>query len=230
MQVFKEFLQYHWYFAVPMLCMSLFAVALVLWRLLLNRSARTNVDAFLPQLQDKLAKEGIDGAVRFCKTQPGLIPRKLCVAGLETSKQGLAAMRRAMVNVVELEILPALNFLLPMILAIAKIATMVGLLGTVISMIGTFSELTNMKTGNELGNKGKDIGLALFATALGLVTAIPLVFAHVLFKAWTHSYDLKMKSVAQKLQLMVVAMRTPASAGAAATATPTPTPATAGRR
>jgi biopolymer transport protein ExbB len=211
MQVFKEFVSHHWYFAIPMFAMSVVAVALVIWRFWLNMSARTNIDAFLPQLQDKLAKEGVEGAIRFCATQPGLIPRKLCVAGLETSKQGLAAMRRAMVNVVELEILPALNFLLPMILAIAKIATMVGLLGTVISMIGTFSELTSMKSSSEIGSKGSDIGLALFATALGLVTAIPLVFAHVLFKAWTHSFELKMKSVAQKLLLMVQASRTPAA-------------------
>jgi biopolymer transport protein ExbB len=229
MQVFKEFVSHHWYFAIPMFGMSLLAVALVIWRYLLNMSARTNVDVFLPQLQDKLTKEGVDGAIRFCAAQPGLIPRKLCVAGLETSRQGLAAMRRAMVNVVELEILPALNFLLPMILAIAKIATMVGLLGTVISMIGTFSELTNMKSGNELGNRGRDIGLALFATALGLVTAIPLVFAHVLFKAWNHSFELKMKSVAQKLILMVQALKTTTPA----TSTPavaTPAPAAAGRR
>jgi biopolymer transport protein ExbB len=212
MQVFKEFVSHHWYFAFPMFGMSLAAVALVIWRILLNMSARTNVNVFLPQLQDKLAKEGVDGAMRFCASQPGLIPRKLCVAGLETSRQGLAAMRRAMVNVVELEILPALNFLLPMILAIAKIATMVGLLGTVISMIGTFSELTAMKSGAELGNRGRDIGLALFATALGLVTAIPLVFAHVLFKAWNHNFELKMKSVAQKLLLMVQASKSPGAA------------------
>jgi biopolymer transport protein ExbB len=203
MQVFKDFVFHHWYFAIPMFCMSLFAGALVIWRLLLNLSARTNVDAFLPQLQDKLVKEGLDGALRFCKSQKGLIPVYLCAAGLETAPQGLAAMRRAMVNVVELEIMPRLNFLLALILAIAKIATMVGLLGTVISMIGTFSEITAMKSGSDLGSKGKDIGLALFATALGLVTAIPLVFAHVLFKAWNHSFELRMKSVAQKLLLMV---------------------------
>ena len=46
-----------------------------------------------------------------------------------------------MANVIELEILPDLNFLLPPILAIAKIATMVGLLRTVISMINTFNKI-----------------------------------------------------------------------------------------
>ena len=219
MHILRQLSGLHLAFLIPMFFMSLGALALVLWRLLLNQSARTNVNTLLPQLQDRLAKEGVEGAIRFCKTQKGLIAQKLCVAGLETSRQGLAAMRRAMVNVVELEILPSLNFLLPLILAIAKIATMVGLLGTVISMIGTFSEIANMK-GNEMGSKGQDIGLALFATALGLVTAIPLVFAHVLFKSWVHTYELTMKSCAQKLLLMVQALK-PAT-GPATPATPSP--------
>ena len=203
MHILRQLSGVHLAFLIPMFCMSLAALGLVLWRLLLNLSARTNVNALLPQVQDRLGKEGVEAAIRFCKTQKGMIAQKLCVAGLETSRQGLAAMRRAMVNVVELEILPALNFLLPLILAIAKIATMVGLLGTVISMIGTFSELANMKGGSDLGSKGQDIGLALFATALGLVTAIPLVFAHVLFKDWIARYELKMQSAAQKLLVML---------------------------
>src|SRR5438309_11980705 len=95
-----------------MFCMSLVAVTLVVWRILLNLGVRTNLNAFLPAFQDKLQKEGVESAAKFCATQPGLIPRKLFSAGLETSKQGLAAMRRAMATVIELEIIPQLNFLL----------------------------------------------------------------------------------------------------------------------
>src|SRR4051812_39254798 len=190
-----------------MFIMSMIAAALVVWRLLLNFSARTNLSVFLPQFQEKLQKEGPEGALKFCKSQPGLIPRKLFVAGLETAGQGLAAMRRAMANVIELEVLPELNFLLPTILAIAKIATMVGLLGTVISMIGTFSQMS----GDDIKAQSQSIGLALFATALGLITAIPLVFAHVLFKAWIASYEIKMKSAAHKL-LLVMQANKPAAA------------------
>src|SRR5262249_39847509 len=134
---------------------------------------------------------------------------------LETSKQGLAAMRRAMANVIELEILPDLNFLLPTILAIAKIATMVGLLGTVISMIGTFSSIEKMRASGEgVAGQAGDIGLALFATALGLVTAIPLVFTHVLFKAWISNFEVKMKGAAQKLILIMQAAKPTATAQA----------------
>jgi biopolymer transport protein ExbB len=123
-----------------------------------------------------------------------------------------------MANVIELEILPDLNFLLPPILAIAKIATMVGLLGTVISMIGTFTEIQELseKKGNTaITSQSGSIGLALFATALGLVTAIPLVFAHVMFKSWIGSFEVKMKSGAQKLLLLVQAVKTAPAAPAA---------------
>lgn len=204
MTAFWHFVTQDWYFAIPMFLMSLVAITLVVWRILLNLGVRTNLNAFLPAFQDRLQKEGVESALKFCETQPGLIPRRLFTAGLETSKQGLAAMRRSMATVIELEIVPQLNFLLPTILAIAKIATMVGLLGTVISMIGTFSQLSK---GGDMASQSQSIGLALFATALGLVTAIPLVFAHVLFKAWIADYEVKMKSAAHKLVLLMESIK-----------------------
>ena len=105
-------------------------------------------------------------------------------------------MRRAMASAIELELVPDLNYLLPSILAIAKIATMVGLLGTVVSMIGTFQVLGEAAKSGQSGSSAQastEIGLALYATALGLVTAIPLVFAHVLFKANVHRMEIEMK-------------------------------------
>jgi biopolymer transport protein ExbB len=205
MEAFGKFVTQDWYFAIPMFLMSGAAVTLVIWRILLNVNAKTNMNEFLPAFQQKLDKDGVEGALRYCRAQQGIIPRKLYVAGLETAKQGLAAMRRSMANVIELEILPDLNFLLAPILAIAKIATMVGLFGTVISMIGTFNEIQRSQ-GDAKAQAGA-IGLALFATALGLVTAIPLVFAHVLFKDWINRYEVRMKSAAHKLLLLVQAAK-----------------------
>jgi len=209
-----KFLLGDWYFAFPMILMSLVALTLVVWRIMLNMNANTNMSEFLPQFQQKLDKDGVGAALSFCKGRTDLIPRRLYVAGLENSKQGLAAMRRAMANTIELEVLPDLNFLLPPILAIAKIATMVGLLGTVISMIGTFTKIQQSGGRDVTGSAGA-IGLALFATALGLVTAIPLVFAHVLFKAWIAKFEVRMKAAAQKLLLMVQSAKP--AAGAAKT-------------
>jgi biopolymer transport protein ExbB len=213
MSEFGKFVTNEWYYAIPMFLMSLSALTLVIWRILLNVHAQTNMNEFLPLFQKSLDRDGVNGALQLCKSRKDMIPRRLFTAGLETSKQGLAAMRRAMANVIELEILPDLNFLLAPILAIAKIATMVGLLVTVISMIKTFTSIQGAQGGN-VASKSGDIGLALFGTALGLVTAIPLVFAHVLFKDWIARFEVRMKGAAQKLLLLVQAGKAPSGKSA----------------
>jgi biopolymer transport protein ExbB len=186
-----------------MFLMSFVAVMLVVWRILLNVDAKTNLNVFLPRFQKVLDEDGPDAALAFARKDKGVIAKKLIPAGLETRPQGVAAMRRAMSSVLELEIVPDLNFLLAPILAIAKIATMVGLFGTVVSMINTFTAISQESNPTGVASHSKEIGLALFATALGLVTAIPLVFSHVLFKDWIARYELKMQSAAQKLLVML---------------------------
>jgi biopolymer transport protein ExbB len=210
MSAFVKFVLHDWWIAFPMFAMSIIGVALVIWRLLLNMNAATKMNEFLPEFQNRLDKDGVEGALKFCRTRQDLIPRKLFVAGLEVAKQGLAASRRAMNNTIEWDILPELNTLLPSILAIAKIATMVGLLGTVISMIGTFTAIEKAATeGQSATTQAGSIGLALFATALGLVTAIPLVFSHVLFKAWVARFETQMRSSGQKLLVLLQTAKAP---------------------
>lgn len=206
MSALLKFVTHDWWIALPMILMSITGLALVIWRLLLNLNAATNLNEFMPAFQQRLDKEGVEGALKFCRSRNDIIPKRLFAAGLEVNKQGMAAVRRAMGNAIELEILPDLNFLLPTILAIAKIATMVGLLGTVISMINTFNKI--QETGGDVKAQSGAIGLALFATAFGLITAIPLVFTHVLFKAWVAKFETQMKSASQKLLLLLQSART----------------------
>src|SRR5215218_9863496 len=141
MKAVTDFFIGEWYFAAPLVTMSLIGAALVIWRYMLNNTARTDLDDFLPDFQETLRKRGVAGATEMCREEKGLIPSRLFVAGLEASDQGAAAMRRSMAAETELEIVPRLNFLLPWILAFAKIATMVGLFFTVISMINTFNAI-----------------------------------------------------------------------------------------
>lgn len=206
MQSTIDFFVNEWYFSIPLVLMSLIAGALVIWRILLNMSSGTDMDDFLPAFQQTLRKRGVKGAIEMCKEEKGLIPSRLFVSGLEASDQGAAAMRRSMANEAELDIHPRLHFLLAPILAIAKIATMVGLFFTVISMINTFSaigEAAKQGGAKDVGGHSSKIGLALYATAIGLFTAIPLVFSHVLFKDWIARFDVKMRSAGQKLITLV---------------------------
>ena len=98
MKALIKFITEEWYFFLPMLALSLIAAALVVWRWLLNVNARTNLENFLPTFQDKLQREGVEGALKYCRSENGLVPRKLYAAGLENSRLGLAAMKRAMAD------------------------------------------------------------------------------------------------------------------------------------
>lgn len=205
MNALKNFFLNEWYFSVPMTLMALTAFSLVAWRFLLNQSAKTDLDGLWPDLQATLQKQGTKGAIALCREERGLIPQVMFVAGLEAADQGASAMRRSMASAIELDVVPRLNFLLAPIIAIGKIATMVGLLGTVISMINTFNAISEAKAGDPRGVTAQAgaIGLALFATAMGLMTAIPLVFCHTLFKDGVHRSELKMKAAAQRLVTLV---------------------------
>jgi biopolymer transport protein ExbB len=96
---------------------------------------------------------------------------------------------------------------------------MVGLFGTVISMIQTFGKI---QSGSSVQEQAGSIGLALFATAMGLITAIPLVYAHVLFKANVSRNEARMKSAAQKLILLLQSARSGKSTGGGKPSVPPP--------
>ena len=54
MSPFLKFLTEDWYFAIPMILMSLTALTLVFWRVFLNVNAKSDIGEFLPVFQRKL--------------------------------------------------------------------------------------------------------------------------------------------------------------------------------
>jgi biopolymer transport protein ExbB len=64
---------------------------------------------------------------------------------------------------------------------IARVAPLLGLLGTVIGMIGAFEVLSEAGVGKE--EMARNIRIALITTATGLIIAIPTVIADAYFRA-----------------------------------------------
>jgi len=121
---------------------------------------------------------------------------KVFASALETCKQGKVATRNAIANLIELEIVPDLNFLLPLILVLAKLAPMIGLLGTVTGMIRAFEKIAGA-TKVEPSALSGDIGMALFTTAEGLIIAIPLIFAYTLLRERVKRFEIDLQRAAQ---------------------------------
>jgi biopolymer transport protein ExbB len=183
-------------FVTAFLTLSLAGVALVVWRLLLNFTSNTKLNPFLERLQAALQSGGPAAAHDLCKSESGLLP-KLFIAAIENGPRGKLAARNAIANTIELEIVPALNFLIPWILLITKIAPMVGLLGTVIGMIGAFAKIALPGAKVNPSDLANEIGMALYTTAEGLLIAIPLIFAYQMFKERVHRFEIDIQRGAE---------------------------------
>lgn len=194
------------FFVVTFSALSLASLTVIIWRIWLNYSARTDLSAFVAKLKQTLASGGRRAAIELCEEEPGIIP-KLFATTLQTCDQGKVATRNAIANHIELEVIPDLNFLLPLILVFAKLAPMLGLLGTVVGMILAFDKIAGATKVNPSDLAG-DIGMALFTTAEGLFIAIPLIFCYTMFRERVNRFELDLQRAGQAALEMVPMMLT----------------------
>jgi len=81
---------------------------------------------------------------------------------------------------------PKLEWGITIIKVLAALSPLLGLLGTVVGMIGTFQAITLFGTGDPRTMAG-GISTALVTTVLGLVSAIPLIFLHSIVSGQSRS-------------------------------------------
>ncbi len=158
----------------PLLACSFVVVAIFIERCAYLSSARTDIAALLPELAGKLASGNWDEAARLCATAKGTAAAMLaqCLGNPVHDRQQLEQMLEASATRLVAKLRYRLNFLD----TIVTLAPLLGLLGTVIGMIQSFSVLT-IKAGQPLAITG-GVGEALVATAAGLCVAIIALVAH----------------------------------------------------
>jgi biopolymer transport protein ExbB/TolQ len=87
---------------------------------------------------------------------------------------GFAKTRQLLVDRFQRDVLADLDYRLSWVATVIKAAPMIGLLGTVVGMMGAFGSLAAAESVKP-ENLASDIMLALITTACGLAIAIPLV-------------------------------------------------------
>jgi len=194
-----------WVFTTIFLTLSLSAVGLVVWRMIKNFRASSNLDKYIEELERTLEAEGGRAVFDLCERDAieteKVIP-KVFFAAFREGRRGKVAARDAIADTIETDIVPSLQKFLPHILLIAKIAPMMGLLGTVVGMIGAFQTIATA-TRPEPATLAEDIGMALFTTAEGLIIAIPVIFAYTLLRERVNQFELELQKGAHAaLQLL----------------------------
>jgi biopolymer transport protein ExbB len=159
-------------------------------------TGKGNIAEFIRKVQYQLANKNVDAALAECDKQQGSVGNvmksglrkyKEMIGNSELSTdQKVLSIQKEVEEATALE-LPMLEKNLVFLSTIASVATLLGLLGTVIGMIKSFSALGQNSGGTEAASElSQGISEALFNTALGIGTS---AFAIIMYNVFTTKID-----------------------------------------
>ncbi len=161
----------------------------------LKASGRGSISDFIRKVQYNLANKNVDAALAECDRQKGSVGnvmkaglrkyKEMITAGDLNTEQKVLAIQKEVEEATALE-LPMLEKNLVFLSTIASVATLLGLLGTVIGMIRSFSNLGESGGGEAARELSKGISEALYNTALGIGTS---AFAIIAYNVFTTKID-----------------------------------------
>jgi biopolymer transport protein ExbB len=122
------------------------------------------------------------------------------VLGMGLARQGAVRRRDDIEIAMEesmMEIIPQLEKRTPYVALLSNIATLLGLLGTIMGLIAAFTAVANANPAEKADLLSASISVAMNTTAFGLMSAIPLLLFHAKLTSTTgHIVDsLEMASV-----------------------------------
>jgi len=149
-----------------------------------------NIAEFIRKVQYHLANKNVDAAIAECDKQKGSVGnvmkaglrkyKEMISAGELDTEQKVLAIQKEVEEATSLE-LPMLEKNLVFISTIASVATLMGLLGTVMGMIRSFSALGDSGGGEAAQKLSQGISEALYNTALGIGTSAVSIIMYNIF-------------------------------------------------
>lgn len=161
----------------PLAVCSLFVAAIVVERFWYFRAETSDTAGLLNTLAPFLAAGDWDQSIEACRQSKGCAAA-VAQAGLERRSRDIIVVERAIEGAAALKS-AKLRDRLQYLEFIVTLAPLLGLLGTVIGMIQSFSVM-NLREGQPFAITG-GVGEALVATAAGLCVAIFALIAHAYF-------------------------------------------------
>jgi biopolymer transport protein ExbB/TolQ len=121
-----------------------------------------------------------------------------------------------------MEVVPRLEKRTHYLATFANMATLLGLLGTVIGLISAFSAVATVNPAEKANLLSASISVAMNCTAFGLMVAVPLVLTHAVLQTKTTEIVDSLEMVSVKFLNSITERRPEAAAAARAAAQPAP--------
>lgn len=178
---------------VPVLigCLLL-VITICIERLLtvMKAGGKTSSTEFIRKVQYHLANKNVDAALSECDKQRGSVGnvmksglkkyKEMITDGTLTTEQKVLSIQKEVEEATALE-LPMLEKNLVFLSTMASVATLIGLLGTVLGMIRSFSALGSEGGSNAAQKLSQGISEALYNTALGIGTSAIAIIMYNIF-------------------------------------------------
>ena len=167
--------------AVVLVCGLAIAVERFLFLTTAKKSNRNAFEELLPHLK----KREFNAVLKLASRSTAPIAR-IIAAGITRMAQSRRRddIEYAMEEGV-METLPRLEKRTPYLATLANIATLLGLLGTIIGLIAAFTAVANADPAEKANLLSQSISVAMNTTAFGLISAIPLLLCHTLLQTKT---------------------------------------------
>jgi biopolymer transport protein ExbB len=169
----------------PILIVFSVGIAIAIERYVTLTRVRRQNEGMWSRLQPALAKGDFERARQMTSEDDSTVSRLL---GMGLARQGAVRRREDIEIAMEesmMEIIPQLEKRTGYVALFASIATLLGLLGTIIGLIHAFTAVANANPAEKADLLSASISVAMNTTAFGLIAAIPLLVTHSVLTAKT---------------------------------------------
>ncbi len=148
---------------------------LMVWQRVANTrfASEEEQDEFLSELEETLVARNYSAAMELCDDDRRAMPQ-LALYAIDNRELGYEKLQHRVAERFQQDVLTDIDHRLSWVNTVIKSAPMIGLLGTVVGMMGAFA---NLSSGDKVDTiqMAEDIQFALITTACGLAIAVPLV-------------------------------------------------------
>jgi biopolymer transport protein ExbB/TolQ len=201
-----NFFQAGGFFMFPILLVLAVATAIVVERIVVIARAGTTAERLWGQIAPCLQGRRMDDAVRHC-TQSSKPLHQVLAAGIRGMKGSFTREdAQGSVDEAMMQAIPRLEARLSYLPNLANVATLLGLLGTIVGLIQAFTAVSMADPSQKATLLAKGISVAMNTTAFGLIVAVPLMLVHGFLQSRTNrvidtveEYSLRLVNLASQM-------------------------------
>jgi biopolymer transport protein ExbB len=193
-------------FMYPILIVFAVGVAIAVERFVTLIRVRRRNDNMWTKVQPALASGDFEKARKIASEDDSTVSQLLAM-GL--SRQGAVRRREDIEIAMEesmMEIVPQLEKRTAYVALGASVATLLGLLGTIIGLIQAFTAVANANPAEKADLLSASISVAMNTTAFGLIVAIPLLVTHSVLTAKTGEIVVSLEMASVKALNLITAL------------------------